>query len=264
MNNYWSRKRELSISAAKLCVWNEENHSSSIEKCVDNTLCLCRPIGEKGADRNVLTNVQVTNQTTVDAIFESNPEDHICALNFASFRNPGGKFLEGSSAQEESLCHNSILYNVLCRKGSWYEQNSRNHINQGLYADRGLLSRDVLFFKDCTSVEYRTCDILTVAAVNRGSAIRNGVFQERISFAMNSRIDFTIQSLIDHCKQHNMLYDRLILGAFGCGVFKNDPLEVSRMFYRRLLDINCEKYFKNIIFAIYGDNHAVFDQMLKK
>ena len=53
-----------------------------------------------------------SNRKKVKELFDEEKES-ICALNFASYKNPGGKFMDGSSAQEECLCHESILYEVL-------------------------------------------------------------------------------------------------------------------------------------------------------
>ena len=56
------------------------------------------------------------DKDTMSALIDEghdNPGEKIAVLNFASYQNPGGKFLEGSSAQEESLCHASTLYECL-------------------------------------------------------------------------------------------------------------------------------------------------------
>ena len=46
---------------------------------------------------------------SVSAIFDYY-EGKTAILNFASYKNPGGGFLSGSRAQEESLCHSSFLH----------------------------------------------------------------------------------------------------------------------------------------------------------
>ena len=45
-------------------------------------------------------------------------------------------------------------------------------------------------------------------------------------------------------------HDTLVLGASGCGVFRNDPLEVANMFRHHLLSDHFRNSFKRIIFAI--------------
>src|SRR5262245_23472596 len=59
------------------------------------------------------TSFEVTGETTLAAarrLVESAKYSHVCALNFASARHPGGGFLGGSLAQEESLAIASALY----------------------------------------------------------------------------------------------------------------------------------------------------------
>ena len=51
----------------------------------------------------------------------------------------------------------------------------------------------------------------------------------------------------------------LILGAFGCGVFKNDPKSVALKFKEVLIDEKLMNYFDCVIFPIYKDK----ENMLK-
>lgn len=62
---------------------------------------------------SVKTNVELTNESTLSAILrlaQSPHNNYIGVLNFASARNPGGGFLNGSMAQEESLAIASSLF----------------------------------------------------------------------------------------------------------------------------------------------------------
>lgn len=57
--------------------------------------------------------------------------------------------------------------------------------------------------------------------------------------------------------------DTLILGAFGCGVFGNDPAMVSNIF--EILLYKFDGCFDKVVFAIpYGNNnHAIFEYAFK-
>ena len=88
--------------------------SDHIEQCVRNTK-LYDDTNTFDELNPVLTReVSVVDLDTVSAIFRyKRKEKRTAILNFASYKNAGGMFLQGSSAQEESLCHASFLYNVL-------------------------------------------------------------------------------------------------------------------------------------------------------
>lgn len=171
------------------------------------------------------TEVVVADMKTLDAALEYK-EGKTCVLNFASFKNPGGGFLRGAVAQEEYLCQNSTLYNVLSKFPAYYEKN-RVNTNDALY------SPGIVMLPSETKV-----DVLSCAAPNiRASRM---IDSKKIQAVM-SRIKFVLDILEkEEC-------NTVILGAFGCGVFGNDPRFVARTFCSQ--GVLC-RGFKKVIFAI--------------
>ena len=189
----------------------------------------------------------VTRQcTTVDAGFAELGEDErarVCLLNFASYKEPGGMFLYGSMAQEESLCHASLLYPVLSSArvtGMFYHQHKKM-LNRALYHSDLLYAPEVPFYR---GGEQAAFDIITCAAPNKGTAQKyQNVPDREVEQAMRHRIDSILYSAWDQEAQ------ALILGAFGCGVFKNDITFVSRCF-RDLLQGKYKDCFQKVVFAV--------------
>lgn len=177
---------------------------------------------------------------TVSAIFRyKKKEKRTAILNFASYKNAGGMFLQGSSAQEESLCHASFLYNVLSEFKDYYAWNDK-HKNRALYENRALYSPDVVFTNDSVGT---LCDVITCAAPNKSAAQKYcHVSDEENYNALESRIRFVL-----HIAEKEKV-DTLILGAYGAGVFGQDATEVAQIFKRLLI----EEFwtFEKIIFAI--------------
>ena len=164
-------------------------------------------------------------------------------LNFASYKNPGGMFYEGSAAQEESLCHASFLYNILQQFDDTYYEWNRNHKNRALYTDRALYSPRVIF-------EYHgdkyTADVITCAAPNYGAATKWAkVPAEENRKALAERIRF-----IKMIAEENEV-DTLILGAYGCGVFKQNPTEVAGIFK----EVFAKTKVKTLVFPIPDDKN---------
>lgn len=185
--------------------------------------------------------MKVINQTTSKAIIEARkkyPNKTICALNFASFKNPGGGFYNGAMAQEEALCHDSFLYNVLIKYVDDYYTNNRKDLNHSLYYNRALYSKDILFFDESKN-SYQT-DILTCAAPNYREAMRQGISLEKNQQILKSRSQYILN--IATQEQVNIL----ILGAWGCGVFGQDPYTMASIFKELLAYYS----FDEVIFAI--------------
>ena len=116
------------------------------------------------------TDITLIDIDSVSAILKySSFNTKSAVLNFASYKHPGGLFLQGSNAQEESLCHESFLYNVLKEYELEYYTWNREHLNKALYLNRALYSPDVIFERG----EYRSkCDVITCAAPNFGTNSR--------------------------------------------------------------------------------------------
>lgn len=175
-----------------------------------------------------------------------------CVLNFSSYKNPGGMFYEGSKAQEECLCHESYLYNVLKEIDDFYVWNRKN-LNKALYKNRAIYSPNVRFVRGEESVRV---DVLTCASPNFKAANKyQNVTREENHTVMESRIKF-IKKI---CEDNNV--ETLILGAYGCGVFGQDPYEVAKLFE----EIFNDSEIKNIYYAvpenINSDNYDAFKKV---
>ena len=166
-------------------------------------------------------------------------------LNFASFKNPGGMFLNGSKAQEECLCHASNLYNILREFEKDYYEWNRKNLNKALYKNRGLYTPDVMFHADDRTFG---CDVITCAAPNKSAAQQYAnISDEENSMALRSRIKF----VLDIASVNKV--ETLILGAYGCGVFGQNPTEVATIF-KEMLETT-HRSFKTVVFAVPKGNN---------
>lgn len=86
----------------------------------------------------------------------------IALLNFADYLSPGGRYLQGATAQEEILCHQSNLYQIISNFNKYYEWNN-HYINYHLYRNRAIYSPNVVFTNlDGTLIN--TINVITCAA----------------------------------------------------------------------------------------------------
>lgn len=169
-------------------------------------------------------------------------------LNYASYKHPGGYFLGGSSAQEEALCHESNLYPILLAFDDTYYAWNRQRLNRALYLDRAIYAPDVVFEKDNSR---KLADVITCASPNYRTAhvplsLNNRIMEERINFMYR----------IAEAKG----VENLIAGAWGCGVFMQDPSTVATLLVNAARNYN----IPNIYFAIPARNFKAFLEVLEK
>lgn len=169
--------------------------------------------------------VVVVDQDSVTAVLENGrglaSACDLAVLDFASFTYPGGGYDRGTMAQEESLCAESFLYNVLKGFGGWYGENRRRNINCELYRDRALVVPKVRFERDRF---HSYADVIVAAAPNlRRARADYHVDDATLRRAMRGRIRLVlaIADVLGH--------DKLVLGAFGCGVFGWDAAVVAEI-----------------------------------
>lgn len=191
--------------------------------------------------------VEVTEETTGAAARRLAADGRVAALNFASAKNPGGGFLGGARAQEEDLARCSALYPCQLTARAYYDQNRA--CDSMLYTDHVIYSPAVPFFRDdrldLLDAPYR-CAILTAPAPNAGEALRRDPGAgPAISDALARRAAMVLAVAADQGER------RLVLGAWGCGVFRNDPVEVAAVFAGLLAGPRFAGAFDVVGFAIY-------------
>lgn len=203
--------------------------------------------------------VTVTKSRTFEAAVrmrEERPDAKIAVLNFASATNPGGGVKSGASAQEECLCRCSTLYPTLNQRRLWDQYYLPNRdANDPLHTDVCIYSPDVVICKTDESFPQRlpeeqfvTVDVVTCAAPNlrqRPGNFHNPDASKAASITKQQLYALHVKRAkhILHVAAANGV-DCLVLGAFGCGAFENDPNVVAKAYavameeYRRRFDVN--------------------------
>lgn len=176
----------------------------------------------------------------------------IAVLNMASAKRPGGGVASGSKAQEESLFRCSNLGLSISKE--FYP----------LKEDEFLYTKNAIFFKDVRYNEMEfgiEADVITCAAINLNDNAIYGYFGREVNsdnvLEDPEYIKLTnnkIEAIITIAIKHNV--ETLILGAWGCGVFKNDPNFIAQTFYNNLLINDRYKHFDNVIFALINDKNS--------
>ncbi|MGW3206310.1 TIGR02452 family protein [Streptomyces sp. NPDC001135] len=201
---------------------------------------------DTGAAREGDTVVEVTGESSLEAARRL-ADAPVAVLNFASARNPGGGYLNGAQAQEEALCRASALYTCLLTARSFYDHH-RAH-RDPFYTDRVIHSPAVPVFRDdrgrLLAEPYRA-GFLTAAAPNAGVVRRT---EPERAAELPGALAVRAERVLETAAAHG--YRRLVLGAWGCGVFQNDPAQVAGAF-RALLGPGGRfaRTFEHVVFGV--------------
>ncbi|POR29459.1 TIGR02452 family protein [Flavobacterium columnare] len=241
-----------------------------IEQSINDTFTILPAQWEEIEKQDILKNenktiIEFKNLSTIEALVEEKTNGKVGLLNFASAKNPGGGFLGGASAQEESLARSSSLYASLTKDRTMYEYNRSQ--TTFLYSDYMIYSPNTIFWFDdegTTLPQPIIADVITSPAPNKGAMLHRERTNElpQIEEVFSQRI----KKVLHIANQQKV--DTLILGAWGCGVFRNDPQMVAELF-KKVIDKEYANAFKRIVFAIYDRSkeklvlkafEAVFDK----
>ena len=195
------------------------------------------------------TLLEVTPESTLEAARRVTADgSRVALLNFASAKNPGGGFLGGAQAQEESLARSSGLYPCLLAAPGFYSFHRAQHDLR--YSNRMIYSPDVPFFKDDDGAILETpyfASVITSAAPNYGAVERTQMHDlPSVPAVLLERAGSVLRLAAHHG------HTKLILGAWGCGVFGNPPELVASSF-KQLLQAGgaFSSVFERVSFAVY-------------
>lgn len=169
------------------------------------------------------TRVEVVNETTLSAARRLVAAGRrVAALNFASAKHPGGGFLSGARAQEESLARPSGLYACL----------NSNPMYAFRDDDGTLLDEPYLV------------SFLTSPAPNAKVVLGRDPSRRR---EVRDATERRILKVLAVAAAHG--HDTIVLGAWGGGAFGGDSREVAWLF-REALTHNFRNAFEHVVFAI--------------
>ena len=221
------------------------DYSVTHSKTYTPEMCATLPNESMGTSDN--TQFVVTNETTQAAtkrLVSEGCED-IVVLNFASARNPGGGFLRGAKAQEEDLTRCSALYSCLVPQTTYYETN--RHQKSMLYTDHIIYSPNVPWFRVRSRDEpdeLYVASVITAPAPNAAQALARDVDPEAVEASLRRRCGYVLRIAKENGDKN------LVLGAWGCGVFGNNPDMVSSVFADWLKTPEFSGAFDRVVFAI--------------
>ena len=204
---------------------------------------------------------------------------HVAVHNFASASNPGGGVVNGASAQEECLCRCSGLYFNLNTRAMWdgfYQPHRDAH--DPIHNGDIIYTPGVTVFKTDTAMpelmlesDWYDVDVITCAApnlrnqpsnkYNTGDGNKQTVMKDKDLLALHEK---RLRRILEVALSEGC--DTIILGAFGCGAFQNNP-EVVAQANRNVIKDYLHA-FKNIEFAVYCSprddrNFKIFERVLK-
>jgi len=195
------------------------------------------------------SNISVIPLDTVSTIEKYKSSGKCCAINMASHKRPGGGVRNGARAQEEGLFRCSNLTNVI--SADFYPLQE----NECLYTENAVFFKD----KNYDLIPPINCDIVTIAALRL-----SGIVTDKGLVSFESEHDRKIYEQITRDKIRLMCsipskygVSNLILGAWGCGVFKNDPEFISKTFKKILIEEGYSSLYDNVIFGVINDRNSV-------
>jgi uncharacterized protein (TIGR02452 family) len=193
----------------------------------------------RGAASFSETRVTVTNETTLGAsrrLIEDGSRP--LALNFANGVHPGGGFLNGARAQEEVLCRSSALFATLEGDAMYEAHRQRPRPDS---TDWAIYSPDVPVFRNDAGTTLEEPWLLSFITCAAPYAPRIG--QSEAADLLQKRIHRVLSIA------NAFGYTTLVLGAWGCGAFGNDPRRTA-IDFRAALESRFDGAFSEVIFAI--------------
>ena len=244
VKEYWIDKEKRAEKALKHTQEMYNKYLKEINYSVAHTIrydeAFSKELPLVKTSNNLIVSIEAND--VVSSIFKHSFDYKTAVLNFSSYKNPGGMFLKGSKAQEECICHESFLYNVLKRKQKEFYDENKKYLNKALYLNRALYSPGIVFER---KDKIAKAGVITCVAPNKFAAQKYHFVSNKDNFdTLKSRIKY----IFDIAEDNDI--ECLILGAYGCGVFGQNSQEVAEVFKETIYLYKNSKHLKKIVFAI--------------
>lgn len=184
------------------------------------------------------------NDCIVDCIEDVINGKKVLLINSASLKRPGGGVVNGSQAQEESICRRTNLYMALKKVDS--------DIEYPLFGkSKGIFTENITVFKD---LNHKLCDPFKINILSIFSRPANKIKSESYMKQLNRDI---FETILFTCNKYNI--ETLVIIPIGCGVFDNDPYQIASMF-KMYIDNTSTSTLEKVIISCYssGNNYDAF------
>ena len=242
---------------------------NSLKKSIDNSITneyvvyQSEPLTAGDLQKNPEMKVLVSKKRTFEAA-EAYKGKKICCLDFANYYSMGGAPWS-AGAQEESMCRVSTLYPCLHVQGKDYYE--KHFLEEGKGEINFMGGYDLIYIPGVTV--FKTDESIpqlkdedtwfnTDVIVSAAPELFDDYDEEQYRKVMTERI----RRILDLVANEKV--EVLILGAFGCGAFKNPPEVVAGIFASLIKNYN----FETVEFAVFcrndTKNYDVFESRLAK
>ena len=262
-------------------IQSDKDLSDSVDKAKKNTEVFYEDdYPDFDINNTFETEITVTGDRSFQAamrLSNDNPDSKIAVMNFANAFHAGGGVTKGASAQEECLCRTSTLYPLIYRKSLYYsfykyhkDKNTPKASDSLIYTEGVVICKtDEDLPKRMDKNDWVTVDVITIAAPDLRKS--SNVFFDLVNGGGNMN---DAELFGYHVKRAIHMFtvaaskgaDILVLGAFGCGAFQNNPEVVARAYKIAIQEF--PKVFKKIEFAVYcppggSKNYNVFKNVFQ-
>ena len=218
---------------------------------------ICLPEAVQGCEQTI---VEVQNIDCLYAGVQLKERGYNPAvLNMASRRNPGGGVVTGAGAQEETLFRRTNLFRSLYQFAPFAGMYGIKTSHYQYPLDRnfgGVYTPEAIYFRESEQKGYALLDnpvslsFITVAGVNRPDLTAEGMIADYHVEPIKNKIRTIFRIGLAHG------HDSLVLGALGCGAFRNPPRHVARLFHEVMDELEFKNKYRRIVFAILDDHNA--------
>ncbi len=208
-------------------------------------------------------NISVCKMDCLDLahqLLDEDPTDDVCVLNMASSNTPGGGVFTGAGAQEEYLFRCSDYFRFLYQYASNFDcriygiEPNRHHRYPLQGESAGIYSHGVTIFRSNEANGYALIEKpwkvnFVAVAANHLKTNVDSIPQDLIPSSLE-RIRTILRIAYNNGQR------RLVLGAMGCGAFKNPPAHMARLFKQVMEEREFQGLFRQIVFAIIEDHNS--------